>query len=370
MQPELRSHDNDGTPRVIDPLPKQVLTETPLLTLQHVAQRLERTLVGSTDRATATAIIEKGINRFLQHPHFVSNNHARRLQFDQALQAIVPIDDTAIQIVQIRGRKPSAVQRHERTQFRRQHRDHIHNHPLGHVAGLAEGLEDFQLLGIFLLQRGGGRRLGFRLDLIPLGRDVDLAEQLPDGIGADTDLVRSGAVLRLERAELFFRNQLLLRQIRRSWIDADIALEIKNALQPLQAHVQQGSDPTRYALQEPDVRHRSRELNVAHALPADLGLNDFDAALVADDAAVLHALILAAITLPILDRAENLRAKQSVFFRLKRPVIDGLRLLHFAVRPRPDFFRRRDLDLHRIECNPIARLLEKCIDAFQSSNLP
>src|SRR3989449_11398781 len=42
---------------------------------------------------------------------------------------------------------------------------------------------------VFLLQRCGGRRLRLSLDLIPFGIDVDLAEQLPNGIGTDTDFV-------------------------------------------------------------------------------------------------------------------------------------------------------------------------------------
>jgi hypothetical protein len=41
-----------------------------------------------------------------------------------------------------------------------------------------------------------------------------------------------------------------------------------------------------------------------------LALRDLDAALVADDATVLHALELAAEALPVGDRAEDLRAEQ------------------------------------------------------------
>jgi hypothetical protein len=40
------------------------------------------------------------------------------------------------------------------------------------------------------------------------------------------------------------------------------------------------------------VRRRGRELDVAHALAADLGLRDFDAALVADHAACFMRLYL------------------------------------------------------------------------------
>src|SRR6185503_7290846 len=152
----------------------------------------------------------------------------------------------------------------------------------------------------------------------PFGIDVDLAEQLTNSVGADTNFVRTGTVCRLERAELLFRDQLLLRQIRRSWIDTDIALEVEYPLQPLEAHIEQGSDPARHALEEPDMRDRGRKLDMAHAFTANFGLNDLDTALVADNATVFHALVLAAVAFPILDRTKNLRAKQSVFFRLKR----------------------------------------------------
>ena len=47
------------------------------------------------------------------------------------------------------------------------------------------------------------------------------------------------------------------------------------------------------------------ELDVAHALAAHLGLRHFDAALLADHAAVLQALVLAAQALVVLDRARR-----------------------------------------------------------------
>ena len=79
-----------------------------------------------------------------------------------------------------------------------------------------------------------------------------------------------------------------------------------------------------------------RELDVAHALAAHLGQRHFGAALLADHAAVLHALVLAAQALVVLDRTEDRRAEQAVAFRLERAVVDRLGLLHFAERPRAD----------------------------------
>jgi hypothetical protein len=69
------------------------------------------------------------------------------VQLEEPAQTIVAVDDAAIQIVQIRGRKAPAVERHERPQIRRQHRQHGQHHPLGLVARLDERLHQLQALG-------------------------------------------------------------------------------------------------------------------------------------------------------------------------------------------------------------------------------
>src|SRR5438270_5234559 len=109
------------------------------------------------------------------------------------------------------------------------------------------------------------------------------------------------------------------------------------------------SDARRQALEEPDVRNGRGQLDVAHALAADFGLRDLDAALVADDAAMLHALVLAAEAFPVGDRTEDLRAEETIALRLERPVVDGLRLRDLAVGPRPDLLGRGQRDLDRVE---------------------
>jgi hypothetical protein len=67
-------------------------------------------------------------------------------------------------------------------------------------------------------------------------------------------------------------------------------------------------------------------------------------ALVADDAPVLHPLILAAQTFPVGDRAENPGAEQTVALGFEGSVIDSFRLGYFAVGPRTDFLRRGKTD--------------------------
>jgi len=66
---------------------------------------------------------------------------------------------------------------------------------------------------------------------------------------------------------------------------------------------------------------------VTHALTAHLGLRDFNAALLADHAAVLKAFVLAAQAFVVLDRAKNLGAEQAVTLGLEGTVVDGLGLL-------------------------------------------
>src|SRR4029079_975663 len=100
--------------------------------------------------------------------------------------------------------------------------------------------------------------------------------------------------------------------------------------------VQQQTKATGRALDEPDVGDRRCELNVSHALSTPLAARDFDASLIADDALVAHALVLAAVALEVLLRSKDLFTEQAVFLRLERAVVDRLRLGYLAVGPAPN----------------------------------
>src|SRR5690606_41450882 len=60
------------------------------------------------------------------------------------------------------------------------------------------------------------------------------------------------------------------------------------------SHVQHQADTGRQRFQEPDVRHRAGQFDVTHALAAHFGERHFNAALLADHATVLEALVFAA----------------------------------------------------------------------------
>jgi len=70
VQLQLGTDHDDRAARVVDALAQQVLAEAALLALQHVGQRLQRTLVGAGDHAAAAAVVEQGVDSFLQASAF------------------------------------------------------------------------------------------------------------------------------------------------------------------------------------------------------------------------------------------------------------------------------------------------------------
>src|ERR1700730_8036440 len=333
MQLELGTDHDHRPARIVDALAKQVLAEPALLALEHVGERLERALVGAGDDAAAAAVVEQCVDRLLQHALFVTDDDVRSTQLDQPLEAIVAVDDAAVEIVEIRRRKATAVERNQRTQIRRDHRNHGENHPLRLVTRLNKGLDEFQALGELLRLE-----LGFRIgDLDAQVRrellQVERLEHFPDGLGADGSGEAILPVLLLRPEILVLRQQLSILERRETRFQHHVVLEIENALEVLESHVEQQPDPARQRLEEPDMRDRRRQLDVAHALAPHPRQRHLDAALFANDTLVLHALVLAAQALVVLDRPEDARAEQSIAFGLEGAVVDGLGLLDLAIGP-------------------------------------
>ena len=97
MQAQGRADHDHRTTGVIDPLAEQILPETALLALDHIGQGFQRQLaVVAGDRAPAPAIVQQGVNRFLQHALFIADDDIRRVQIQQPLQAVVSVDDPAV----------------------------------------------------------------------------------------------------------------------------------------------------------------------------------------------------------------------------------------------------------------------------------
>jgi hypothetical protein len=122
VQLELRTDDDDRTAGVVDALAEQVLTETALLALEHVAERLERALVGTGDGLAATTVVEERVDRLLQHALLVADDDLRRVELLEALEAVVSVDDATVEVVEIRRREAATVEGNERAQVRRNDR--------------------------------------------------------------------------------------------------------------------------------------------------------------------------------------------------------------------------------------------------------
>ena len=200
--------------------------------------------------------------------------------------------------------------------------------------------------------------LGFSSDLVVasssssaslLALEVEVDQHLLDRLGADAGGEGVLAIFVLRVEQLVLGEELELLERGQARLGDDVGFEIEHALELLELHVEQQADAARQRLQEPDMGDRRGQLDMAHPLAADLRDGDLDAALLADDALVFHALVLAAQALIILDRTEDARAEQAVALGLERAVVDRLGLLDLAERPGADALRRGDADLDLVE---------------------
>src|SRR4029077_14409867 len=271
---QFRADHDDGTAGVVHALAEEVLAETPLLSLERVAEGLEGAVVGCAQDVTAAAVVKQRVDGFLKHALFVAHDDVRRAQFHELLQPVVAVDDAAIEVVQIGSGEATAVERHQRAQLRRKNRNHVENHPLRLVAALAEGFENFEALGELdaLLQR----RIHLHLFAELFGELVhfDAAEQFLDSFRAHLggELARifflQFAIFVFEQDFPFAENGDFAR------VHNDESLEIENALEIAHGNVQQVADAAGQALEEPHVRAGRSQLDVAKALAADLAQGD------------------------------------------------------------------------------------------------
>ena len=183
------------------------------------------------------------------------------------------------------------------------------------------------------------RALG--LELGEIGLEL-LRARLDVGVAPLLDALALHAHLVLERGEVLVALVLVDRR-------DHVRREVDDLLEVLGGQVEQVAQPARDALEVPDVGDGCGQLDVAHPLAPHLGARDLHAAALTDDALEPDALVLAAVALPVAGGAEDLLAEEPVLLRLEGAVVDGLRLLHLAVRPLPDVLRRGQADAQFVE---------------------
>src|SRR5439155_710219 len=108
---------------------------------------------------------------------------------------------------------------------------------------------------------------------------------------------------------------------------------IDDLLELTEGDVEQIAHGTGQGLEEPDMRHGNGEFYMPHPFPPHLTERHFDAAAVADHAAITNSLVLAAMAFPVLDGTEDALAEEAVLLGLEGAVVDGLGLGDFAPAP-------------------------------------
>ncbi len=392
MHLEFRAHHDDGTAGVVHTLTEEVHTEATLLALEEFCEALERASRTRTRRAAAA--VEQLVDGFLQHALFVAENHVRGTDVNQLFQAVVAVDDTAVEFVQVGGRKAAAFERNERTKIGRNHREHVENHPgrlvrehahfvrildtefiegIGQdeigMLGFVVGLEFGDSLGETLEPGLAGIAGGIRVVVVAaeafhlrLAEGVDHLQAL-DGIvhlrlGVGTGLVtelrrKLGEVEPVEQLldsrsthlgfeRTAFGHEILvgrlvdegvLLEFGIALVDHDIAFVVDDLFEVLGVEAKEGTNHARLVTNEPSVCKRNGEFDMAHAFATDAGVGHFDAAAVTDDTLVTGALELTAVAFPVLDGSKDLLAEETITFGLERTIVNRLRLRDFAVGP-------------------------------------
>ena len=81
---KFRAYNDNGTAGVVNTFTQKVLTETALFAFQHIGKGFQRAVARACYRTTAAAVVDKGVNCFLQHAFFVAYDNIRRIKFKQA----------------------------------------------------------------------------------------------------------------------------------------------------------------------------------------------------------------------------------------------------------------------------------------------
>src|ERR1044071_7835161 len=114
--------------------------EPALLALEQVGEGLEGAVAGTGDRTAATAVVEQGVDRLLQHALLVVDDDLGRPEIEQPLQPVVAVDHPAVEVVEVGRREAATVELHHGTQVGRDDRHGVEDHGRGVVDPAPGGL--------------------------------------------------------------------------------------------------------------------------------------------------------------------------------------------------------------------------------------
>jgi hypothetical protein len=79
-------------------------------------------LLGPVTGLAAAAVVDQRVHGLLKHSLFIADNDVGRAEIKQPFQAVVAVDDSAVQVIQVGCRKAAAVKLHHRSKLRRNYR--------------------------------------------------------------------------------------------------------------------------------------------------------------------------------------------------------------------------------------------------------
>ena len=182
VQLQLGTNHDHRTTRVVDTFAEQVLAEPALLALEHVRDRLQRTVTRPGNRTATAPVVEQRIDGFLEHALLVVDDNLGRAEVEETLQPVVAVDDAAIEVVEVRCCEPTAVKLHHGTQIRRNDWNGIEHHPGRVIVTAEEGGYHLQAL------QGAGLALSLTVgddltQLLGLSLKVEGLETPLNGLG-------------------------------------------------------------------------------------------------------------------------------------------------------------------------------------------
>ena len=157
------------------------------------------------------------------------------LSSKKALEAVVAVDHSTIEIVQIARREPTAVQGDQGPKIRRQDRDDREHHPFGAVAGTPECLDHLQALADLLALGLTGGGLHVLAQLLCKAVHVHSLEHFDDGLAAHAGGKAVVAVLFEQLGVAILGQELTGNQVRVLGVDDDVRLAVQDFLEILQA---------------------------------------------------------------------------------------------------------------------------------------
>src|SRR5581483_5729955 len=339
-------------------------------------------------------------------------DHLWCIQLNQLLQAVVAVDDAAVQIIEVTGCKATTRELHHGTQVRRNYAKYANTHARRlnpctvHTFQQAQTFHKLLLtlaLGLFCL----GRQIGSQLLKVNLAKQLFQSSTTHTNLYDGTKFVGQVSIITFINERKLLQHAYLDLQAFEVLVDLahflgahfsqsldvgviflgflliadldgfpgsvvlgfavsqqlvalfgiyildDIGGKVCHALEVLYRHAQQKAHSGWRAAQEPDVCYRRCQGNVAHALAADNRTCHQLAVLIDGSFARADALIFCVVRIDVLDRSKYTFTEQTVTLRLLGPIVDGLGFGHLTVAPLQNVGGAGDGKTHCVELGNI-----------------